>query len=703
MKFKRIKFKNYRCFLDGEIDFSLPPGCPNERNIVLFSAENGGGKTQLMFAFQFALYGLTEEDFRGIQGQAATAYALNQNIYEALASGRIAHSADATVELSFTYEDNTFTVSRTHTFHRKPNGVSSAVERVVLYVQDRMGDTKTYTDPAIVRARINQTIPEKTLYALLCDGERVRQLSSAGTETDSAIQAVVQRMTEHALLDTACQGIEKVKRMIQRQVSKRVGNSKDKVDIAAIERLESLVKDRESKIAICNNNIAKMKERISTISTELKEIAAVRDKEKSRELYIKNRKDYEKDLEEAEKKFIETLNDQAYWSIGDSLCNCVSELLKDISVRFPGLQSEMVASVMKGDRCICGRPIDATVHRILDELRLHLPPINIDAELSAVLHQYGQDEFRKKRRREIGERIGAMDKTKSKINETQEIIDSISKEIEVSNIPDAVRLEEENKACTQRIIEETSNAAKWTEEIRRAKEELAILLQRLRDAVSHDENSGLLRQKLNLLEGAEQGIACIKSFREKNALAKINHYLAEAFSHLRSKSDSTRQIYITMFEDIHRLVVYHEPSVNHEMQALPHCGGNEDELFKFREEVILKHENGNSMGQLKMTALAFMKAILDYVKDVARTDRHLEDSAYPIVVDAPFGDIKRENFDNAVQYLHEFADQVILLLADERVPEGIEPHVAKVYTVKRTSSANCPYEYSEIRLESQEV
>lgn len=699
MRFTRIKFSNYRCFLDGEIDFTPPKGCPKERNIILFSAENGGGKTQLMFAFRFALYGLTEEDFKNIQGQSATAYALNQDIYEALASGCIEHSADATVQLSFVYDGNTYTVSRTHTYHRKPTGVSSPVERVLLYVQDKMGDTKTYTDPTFIRARINQIIPEKTLYALLCDGERVRQLSSTGNETDNAIQAVVQRMTEHTLLDTSSQGVVKVKRMVQRQVSKNTANLKNGVDISVIERFDSLVKDREAGIATSNVRIAKAKARIAEISTELKDIAAVRDKEKSREMQIENRKRYEEELGEAEKKFIETLNDQAYWSIGDSLCRCVSALLEDISVRFPGLQSEMVASVMKGEFCICGRPIDATIRKILDELRLHLPPINIDAELSAVLHQYGQEEFRANRRREIGERIGAMEKIKARINETQEIIDSISKEIEASNIPDAARLEEENKQCNQVIVEETANVAKWTEEVRRAKEELAVLNQRLAEAAAHSENGELLRKKLNLLEGAEMGIAFIKSFREKSALTKINHYLAEAFSHLRSRTDSSRQVYITMFEDLHRLVVYHYPSAEHDVTAMSHNEMDEDERLKLREAIILRHENGNSMGQLKMTALAFMKAILDYVKDVAKTDRHLEDSAYPIVVDAPFGDIKRDNFDNAVQYLHEFADQVILLLADENVPEGIAPYVAKKYSVKRKSSKNCPYGYSEIFLE----
>ena len=177
MKFTRIRFKNYRCFMDGEIDFTLPKGTPKSKNIVLFSAENGGGKTQLMFAFRFALYGLSTADFRSIQGQATLDYALNQNVHEALAHGREGCSAEAMVELSFQYDGQLYTVKRTHVYSRKPGGgVSAPSERVVLYIQDSMGDTTTISEPLVVRARINKIIPEKTLYALLCDGERVRQL-----------------------------------------------------------------------------------------------------------------------------------------------------------------------------------------------------------------------------------------------------------------------------------------------------------------------------------------------------------------------------------------------------------------------------------------------------------------------------------------------------------------------------------------------
>lgn len=701
MRFTKIRFSNYRCFLDGEIDFTLPRGMSKSKNIILFSAENGGGKTQLMFAFRFALYGLDDKDFRSIQGQDATPYALNQNVHESLARGERGASAKASVELSFDFEDKSYTIIRSHLFHAAPHGSPKPVEQVVLKVQNQHGDTHSYKDAGQIRSMIGRIIPEKTLYALLCDGERVRQLSSTGHETNSAIQAIIQRMTEHDLLDAAGQGIVKVRNQIHRQMAKNRKDSDTQTDVVLKDDLERQVQQLQEGVEASKRRIIAARARMEQISVDLREIAIVKEKEKERQSLRAKVDEYDAELEEVEQKFIVTLNDQAYWGVGDYLCECVEGLLKDISLNFPGLQSDVVATVMKGDTCICGRPIDELVRKLLNELRLRLPPINIDAELSSVLHQYGQEDFRRHRRTEIKERLADMTRIKKKSQETQDIINSISQEIEASGNSRAVELEEENSRLRTEELEQVGALGSQTEELHLTKERLDEVEQRIREMNTRDENGRILEAKFNLLKSAESGIDFIKSFREQNALSRINEFLAKAFTRLRSHSDSGRQVYITMFEEMHRLVVYNEASVEREFLKRQSEVKPGESLRKLREQIILKHENSNSMGQLKMTSLAFMKAILDYVKDIAQKDNNLSDASYPIVVDAPFGDIKRENYDNAVGYLHEFADQVILLLADEEVPEGIKSHVAKVYSVRRVRTDECPNEYSEIVLNEE--
>lgn len=40
MRFNKISFENYRCFLNGSIDFEKSP----EKNMTILIAPNGGGK-----------------------------------------------------------------------------------------------------------------------------------------------------------------------------------------------------------------------------------------------------------------------------------------------------------------------------------------------------------------------------------------------------------------------------------------------------------------------------------------------------------------------------------------------------------------------------------------------------------------------------------------------------------------------------------
>lgn len=47
MKIKRIKYKNYRCFLDAEVVFETT----KSKNIALLVGPNGSGKTEMLFSF----------------------------------------------------------------------------------------------------------------------------------------------------------------------------------------------------------------------------------------------------------------------------------------------------------------------------------------------------------------------------------------------------------------------------------------------------------------------------------------------------------------------------------------------------------------------------------------------------------------------------------------------------------------------------
>jgi len=693
MRFVKIKFTNYRCFQDGEIDFTFPKRCAAKRNIILCSWENGGGKTNLMFAFRFALYGMKEEEYAEIPGQENTPWALNQNIYSELYyKGRLGDSKNASVELSFEYKGMMYTVKRMHVFSRSDRGISGPIEKVALLVQDKDGDTSgPYQDPAEVRRQIERIIPERTLYAILCDGERVRKLSSTGAETNQAIRAVIARMTEHELLNLVAKGLEKVRKQIHRKITSGASKDDDRMIAVKCCNLQKNIDDDLMACKVCEQRIDGNKKKLADISKDLEQIEAVKQLERDRVREEKLLASHEDELATAQKKLLGTLNRQSYWSLSGKLCDTVQKLMEDTTLRFPGLEAAIVEMVMKGDTCICGRPIDDEIRECMAVLRKKLPPFNVDAILSGVMHEYGTKDRRSDYANQIAERIGTMNEVQDKINTANQNIAELRKRIEESNNPNARSLEEKREILTSEILKYERDNAVRQSGILRMRAELAELTRRLKEITKKAVNGKELAEKLDYVEGAERGIEAIKQLKEGAALKMINQYLSDAFGKLRSESDSQRQVYITQYEEQHRLVVYHEMRVASEMAAI-HSG----DVDAIREKVILKYDTGNSMGQLKMVSLAFMKAILSYVHAIALQDKNLDDAEYPVLMDAPFGDIKGENYDNAVEYMHTFADQVIILLADKDIPAGIEPYVARRYSVKKAAAKDGEFNRSVI-------
>ena len=121
MRFRRITFKNYRCFVDGSVSFEEN----NSKNINLLIGPNGGGKTELLFAFWWVLYGF---DFRSLQNKEATPYALNCDAYRILEDGTDGLSNSCTVTLEI--ENNgTAIPSDRDTASLLEYGVSSALHQ----------------------------------------------------------------------------------------------------------------------------------------------------------------------------------------------------------------------------------------------------------------------------------------------------------------------------------------------------------------------------------------------------------------------------------------------------------------------------------------------------------------------------------------------------------------------------------------------
>ena len=96
------------------------------------------------------------------------------------------------------------------------------------------------------------------------------------------------------------------------------------------------------------------------------------------------------------------------------------------------------------------------------------------------------------------------------------------------------------------------------------------------------------------------------------------------------------------------------------------------------EEIKIKIAEPNSTGQSKVNSLAFAKSILDFSSKVREEDSISITKNYPFIIDSPFTELSDDNLTKPAQNIHNFSEQIILMISNESlrgVNDYIEPYV----------------------------
>ncbi len=97
MIIKKLEFNNYRCFVNGEIEFQT------DKPINLVLGINGSGKTELLYGIWYVLHGF---DFSSLKAKENAPYSLNTQVYQKLQNDPTVYSAVSEVTITFDHTHN---------------------------------------------------------------------------------------------------------------------------------------------------------------------------------------------------------------------------------------------------------------------------------------------------------------------------------------------------------------------------------------------------------------------------------------------------------------------------------------------------------------------------------------------------------------------------------------------------------------------
>jgi DNA sulfur modification protein DndD len=311
---------------------------------------NGSGKTEMLFSFQWVLYGF---DFKSMREKEETPYSLNSALHHKLEVDRHANSVDCWVELSFTNKGTEYFMKRTETFMRLNDKVTST-EKVELSHTEANGErTIPETNMDVVEELLSRIIPKSILEGITFDGERMKKLNIVGDQSIETIKNVISLVTNEKLFELCSGEIKDVNGDIRKEkmrINRQAGNVSAEELEKEIGELEDSIEENEISLHGIGINQEKVENKLEEISTKLSEL-------KDAEELEQKRKGLERDLERVKKSydqntdiFYKRLSD-GYALVTDQLVGDVKQSIENVDIP-AGLTVEAVKSILKRPKCI---------------------------------------------------------------------------------------------------------------------------------------------------------------------------------------------------------------------------------------------------------------------------------------------------------------------------------------------------------------
>lgn len=632
-----------------------------------------------------------------MKNKEATPYALNFSVYKAIQDGDI-EKASCTVEAEIEDNGTVYVINRTAEYEKKASKIAVSESQFLRYYKDNHELSLPLRDEAEINKILTRIVPKPILNGIVFDGERMKQLSSIDDNSVKAIAGVINDITNVELLEQCRLTFEQVQKSISKkakQLAKQKGNASLNALISEISDLQEAVNaDRAEK--------QKALERVADLKLQIRELLLQLDDIKEARLLEKQRKEARAELAQEETKKIAAIHSFTT-SIADGYLSCCGELFSDVEQLLTDydvpadLTVPAVKNILVRQRCICGTPWSDDMRAELTYLMRKLPPDNINSAMGEKVHQLRIRSSDK--RKNVKSDFDTLNSINLKIKQLKDRIASLSAQITQSGSEAAEEIENRYQELQNEVIRESATIQVIDDRLPQMEKDLdakkklkATLAQGEQDSVKIERESAFVEKCLIAFDR-------VKYVNRLVALKQINDRLQKAYEQLSDDFEMGRRLYIVQYDQVsmYRLVTYFDQQLQDTISnmkkrgqyaSLLAIGQSEEEIL---EAAILSCAQPNSTGQSKMNTLAFVKAILDFANAPQGDEVFDTTKEYPLLIDAPFGDIFDKNLEKSARYLHSYTHQIILMLAKDsfrEVADYVGPYVSTLHRFSKETNVD---------------
>ncbi len=645
MKLERLILENFRQFKGRqELLFSDFEG----RNVTIVHAENGFGKTTLLKALLWVLYG--RDGLLGTDGIEADFEKPDEILHEGTAfAAKDSNHVKAMVQLTFKHDDDRYILTRELSLaQQRLNAKQTVVSLEVM----RDGQTFPQDNP---HRRIQAIVPEGISKFLFFNGERINYL--AAERSSAEVTRAIEQMLGLNLLRRTIEDLRHPSVRGRLKIELKEFASKEKQDL--LERQTAL----EAEILELLGQHTQLQRNLASIAKEL--------------ITIDNKLALNREAAELQAKRLRLTDErQKHIERRDEITHRLTKLIAEdgYTLFTQGLieRGRRVVSRLRGEGKIPAKVLNTFLEDLLERgiciCERHLPPGSPERDAVEQLLTIAGDQ-------DFNNAVGALDHAMGLV---EGVAAKAQVELRQLNIE---RLE------LQRLIRECDEAIEEIHQILGSKQDDEIqLLEEKRKTLELHENSlhsELGRLDAVIIKAREEAQILEKQIRQ---LADQEDAAARAQRRLDAVDDCAKlleEILMAETEDLRPLL--NDEINTHFRRIMTKDYWAEltpDYTLRIRKHVAAVGEDENattmdvalSTGERTVTSLVFIASLVALAKkrsEIPTILRGLSGSAYPVVIDSPFGSLSifREG---VARDIPELAPQVLLLVSPEQYNGAVE-------------------------------
>ena len=626
LQLQKIYLKNWKCYLDQEIEFNLD----SEKNILVLYGQNGAEKTSLQEAILWCLYGEDAVSFPKL-----AKYFNRVNL-------KSTPELELSVRLTFTDGKQTYSVGRTASRVKRGSTFYPRFEEATFEL-----DGISKPD---VQERIESLLPRSCREFFFFDGGKIEEYAKL-THTDETRKAIEKTLSIpelRNLRDDAAGTLKKFENKIREASKNRKELQTATVELNELKQeifakkgqLQKFIEDLQQERRFLKDAEARAAQ-TEELDKKLKEI----------ETDQRKKNEWEKEVETLEAEIDRVIKLSPIYVLSDLIREVADDLQsKTVSKTRVSVNVDLLRELISESICVCGRCIDndsySYIQQQIDSLEqagqtskeaIHLQEIYTDLR--------GLSRYQTPKLDEI---IMQRDRLTEDIAEVKQVINRKQKETEgfnrqeakdlwekIGRTKESIRTQEDR---IKRIEKEIDGLQQKEEQLKRKREQLA----------NQDKLTATLNKQLKLAEGLKQAADELVEWYIEDCQEKIERHTSEIHRQVTNKPDEYKGVEVKSDYTL----------------GIKTVNGD-----------ILSPEN-ISAGEKEALAFAFIAGL-----------NLASGTAAPLMMDTPFGHLDTTHQKNIINSLPTIRSQVIILATDRDLPQyllqELRPHIAQIHRIRR--------------------